>query len=122
MTKKPLPKKQPPLEALLNQLGKPRWLVAEDGSFEGYALDTAGMRRLREAATQMGAPFKHKWPEISAEIASRVVRKTAPRTRIQFRDQMLEWCSRTYPKEPPASTMLEFINAICDRLGYGRKP
>jgi hypothetical protein len=70
----------------------------------------------------IGRPREIEWRLICAEIAWRIVQKTAPRVRTKFRDQMLEWCLRTYHREAAASAMLEAINVMCDRFNYGRKP
>jgi len=70
----------------------------------------------------IGRPREIEWREIDAEIAWRIVHDKPPRVRTQFRDQMLAWCSQTYNREAAPSAMLEAINVMCDRLGYGREP
>jgi hypothetical protein len=78
-------------------------------------------KRAKTVTKPMGRPREHDWPRIYAEIAWRIVKEKPPRVRTRFRDQMLAWCGKVGIKEPAASAMLEAINAMCDRFGYGRK-
>jgi len=76
--------------------------------------------REQKKPERRGRPREHDWPEIAAELASRVI--TMPTwSNEDIVVDLLKWCQRQNKKEPPRSELSAYVSALRRRFPRSRK-
>ena len=74
------------------------------------------------APNKGGRPAEYDWDAFTVEIIRIADLDALPETQSELVSNMLEWCERTWGKQPAESSVKARISRIYNGLGRGRKP